>query len=297
MTRAITTGETDGPDPFLLAGPAVRPPSATVIAGRWLSATDDRTVVANHAWSRAHPRYAPGDTVGLRIGDDTTRWVLAGIVREVMAGPALYAPGAAVALAVRDRSFATQAQITARAHDPQSVAFLRAAIERRLERDGIRVTNLITLSDIAQSREGHQAVIVTALLVMAGLSLIVGGLGLASMLSVGIFERSHEIGVMRALGASRAQLLLLVLVEGGWIAVAGWIGSLILSIPATFVLDDVFGRTMLATPLDVAFSGVAISRSPPWPPRSRPSRADCRRGARPGSSRASCSLRLEPSRG
>ena len=223
-----------------------------------LRSNDAHAVVANQTWARAHPEYTVGDSVELRIGELTSRWLLAGIIREVMMGPTLYALDASLDSAAAAAPHATVAHVTSAMHDPESIAFLRATLEQRIRAADMRVTTLLTMGDIIQSREAHQVIIVIALLVMAGLSLVVGALGLASTLSVGIFERSHEIGVMRAVGASRRQILVILLAEGLWISCIAYVGSVLLSIPATYLLDTVFGTMMLGTPLDVAFSGPAI---------------------------------------
>ena len=65
---------------------------------------------------------------------------------------------------------------------------------------------------------------------------------------------------MRALGATRGQLVLTVMVEGLWIAAVAWAGSILLSLFSTWVLNGVLGRMWLATPLDYHVRASAI----PW---------------------------------
>src|SRR5262249_27785031 len=128
------------------------------------------------------------------------------------------------------------------------------AIDRALDGHGITPTTITGLQTIRQGREAHILVIIRFLVALAGLAQVVGGLGLATMLSVGVFERSREIGIMRSIGATRAHLLILVIVEGTLIAIAGSIAAIVLSLPLTGALDRVFGRMMLATPLDLHLS-------------------------------------------
>ncbi|MEO8449243.1 MAG: ABC transporter permease [Gemmatimonadota bacterium] len=234
------------------------PPNLTRLEGRWLAAADGRVVVANHIWLREHPRYAVGDSIDLLIGTVSSRWLLAGIVREVMTPARLYAPNEVLERATRGRERTTQVHIVTTDHNAAAEKRVIAAIDRRLADDRIAIAGMSGLRDTQQHRSDHVLVIVSSLLAAAAISLLVGGLGLATMLSVSVFERSQEIGVMRAVGATRWQLILLVVAEGGCVALAGWLGSIAVSLPATYLLNNAFGRMMLGTPLDLYLSAGAI---------------------------------------
>lgn len=251
---------THGSDGFTLNGArgGPTPPSLTLTQGRWLGEDDAHIVVANHIWMASHPQVAVGDSLALRIAGDSSRWLLAGEVREVMGGPALYASTRSVEEATRGRSRGTQVRIVTTDHEVGAVKQVMSAIDRKLADQGIEVTGMQSLQNVRKSREDHVVMIINFLLAIATLSLIVGGLGLATMLSVAIFERSQELGVMRAVGATRSQLLVLIVVEGAWIAFVGWLGSIVIALPATYMLDVAFGRMMLGMPLMYVVSAAAI---------------------------------------
>ena len=65
--------------------------------------------------------------------------------------------------------------------------------------------------------------IIIFLLAMAVLLGVVGGLGLMGTMSINVIERTREIGVMRAIGASNGAVLRIVLVEGLIIGLISWI--------------------------------------------------------------------------
>ncbi len=89
---------------------------------------------------------------------------------------------------------------------------------------------------------------------MAVLIAMVGGLGLMGTMSMNVLERTREIGVMRAIGASDRAILQLVIVEGMLIGVISWAVGALLALPISTLLANVVGATMFQTPLDFVFS-------------------------------------------
>jgi putative ABC transport system permease protein len=92
--------------------------------------------------------------------------------------------------------------------------------------------------------EDHLLMVVGFLGIMAKLIIIVGGLGLASTMSLSVLERTREIGVMRAIGARHSSLLGMIQAEGLVIALLSWLVAIPLSAPMSIVLAQAFARVM-----------------------------------------------------
>jgi putative ABC transport system permease protein len=69
------------------------------------------------------------------------------------------------------------------------------------------------------------------LVIMAVLLAVVGGLGLTGSLGINVLERTREIGVLRAVGASNFAVRKIVLIEGMCVGVLSWILGALLSGP------------------------------------------------------------------
>ena len=89
-----------------------------------------------------------------------------------------------------------------------------------------------------------------AIAVIAGISLLVGGIGVMNIMLVSITERTREIGTRKALGATNGNIRIQFVVEAVIICLIGGIIGIILGI-----LCGVFGSSILGYP---AFPGVGI---------------------------------------
>lgn len=98
-----------------------------------------------------------------------------------------------------------------------------------------------------------QTFTVTYLLKTIGL--LVGGLGIFLSLIILIGERTRELGVLRAVGASRRQMEAMVLWESGLIALAGTLIGLAAGLALAWLLSNV---------INVSFFGWTIAWATPW---------------------------------
>jgi putative ABC transport system permease protein len=96
------------------------------------------------------------------------------------------------------------------------------------------------------------------LLVMAILIAVVGGLGLMGTMSINVLERTREIGVMRAIGASNGDIQGIVISEGMLIGFISWGISILLSFPITRVLCYGVGVAVLSAPMDPIYGLTGI---------------------------------------
>jgi putative ABC transport system permease protein len=97
--------------------------------------------------------------------------------------------------------------------------------------------------------EDHLLMVAGFLGIMSQLMIVVGGLGLASTMSLAVLERTREIGVLRAIGARHRSIFTIVQVEGLVIALLSWLVAIPLSLPMSVLLGQAFGRIMLPVPI------------------------------------------------
>ena len=101
--------------------------------------------------------------------------------------------------------------------------------------------------------------------------LVVGGIVVMNIMLVSVTERTFEVGLRKALGATRKQILLQFLIESAALCVVGGILGLVLAVIATQLVGFALGMTMTITPgyviLSVAVSsiiGIVAGLYPAW---------------------------------
>jgi putative ABC transport system permease protein len=220
------------------------PPGSTllrplIVRGRALRPGDRNAVVVNTDVLDSEHSLKPGDVIRLSPGGDVR---VVGIAQRILTGPVIYAnapPGAPVRRVV-------------------AVTTNERLVVARLRHAGIRIASVHTSKELSHYDHANFATIVSFLLAMAVLLAVVGGLGLAGMLSVSVLERSREIGVLRAVGARDGDVLQLVIVEGLFVAALGCL----VAAPAGWLvgraLSDAVGRLFLGAPLQFAYPGSAL---------------------------------------
>jgi len=89
---------------------------------------------------------------------------------------------------------------------------------------------------------------------IAGISLVVGGIGIMNIMLVTVTERTREIGIRKALGATKLNILLQFLIEAMALCIVGGLIGIALGASAASILASLAGWS---TPL--SFSAVAIA--------------------------------------
>ena len=106
---------------------------------------------------------------------------------------------------------------------------------------------------------------------IAAISLVVGGIGIMNIMLVSVTERTREIGLRKAIGARKNDIMLQFLVESVGMTVSGGFIGIVLGIGISLILSFFAGWTVITSPLSVvlatAFSALTGIFFGLWPAR------------------------------
>ncbi len=133
------------------------------------------------------------------------------------------------------------------------------------------------LADIAATREASARTLALLLAAVAGVSLMVGGIGIMNIMLVSVTERTREIGLRLAVGARQWDILRQFLFEAAGLAVIGGAIGVLIGVGAAYVISNAAGWPLLIEPgavmLAVVFAGL-VGVFFGWYPALRASRLD-----------------------
>ena len=139
-------------------------------------------------------------------------------------------------------------------YEGENIIELQETIERTLRRD--RDQNIgdedFEVSSVQETLDGLNNILTTVQILLIGIaaiSLIVGGIGIANTMYTAVLERRKEIGIMKAVGGTNKDVLILFLIESGLLGLTGGIIGLLLGIGISktveFAAFQYFGDSIL----------------------------------------------------
>jgi putative ABC transport system permease protein len=124
-------------------------------------------------------------------------------------------------------------------------------LKKRLSETDIDSYN--NISDI-QEQQTTLHMVSNSLLVLAGISLLVGGVGIANITIASVTERTKEIGLRRAIGATSFEIVVQFILEAVFLSLLGGAAAIITVHGLTVVVADNFDFPYQFEPATAVFS-------------------------------------------
>lgn len=133
-------------------------------------------------------------------------------------------------------------QINVRATSTDKLPDVQRQIEEALTRNHQGEKDFVVLSGEELSRPSNNlfSAVASTLTTVAAISLIVGGIGIMNIMLVSVTERTREIGIRKALGASNAHIVWQFLLESSVISLAGGVAGYFVGYIVAFAISRSF---------------------------------------------------------
>ena len=140
----------------------------------------------------------------------------------------------------REASYSAQQQITELLRDRHRI--------RPGQDDDFFVRNLADVADLAD----QQAKLFTVLLAsIASISLIVGGIGIMNIMLVSVTERTREIGIRMAIGATEGDVQQQFLIEAVVLSLVGGAVGIISGMATSYIITQTLDWPVLVSPMAI----------------------------------------------
>ncbi len=220
-----------------------------MLEGRWLQPGDTTAITVSEAIWGIYPDLKPGDQLKLKINGQEDEWTVVGIFRFLSRDQIIaYATYEYVSRLINLPNQSFSYRVVTDQHTLNSQEQMAATIDSTLRDLGYHVSETQAGLSTLKTTSESLAILINFLLVMALLTAVVGSIGLTGTMGMNVMERTREIGVMRAIGATDGQIMRTVMVEGMIIGMISWFLAAIASFPITLMLNRIISLAIFNSP-------------------------------------------------
>jgi len=234
-----------------------------LLEGRWIVPGDQNAIVLNEAFISRYPDLAVGDKITLQVNRREVDWQVVGFFQFIGSDYFLaYVPLTYLNQVTGSIHEAANFQIVASPEIMHSdrVRDLARQLDNTFRELGYDVRSASTSADLRGNATSGLDTLTVFLLIMSGLTALVGSISLTGTMGMNVLERTREIGVMRAIGATDRQVMKLVIIEGGIIGFLSWLFAVLLAFPISYFMSTIINTSIfgITGEFSVTFSGFLI---------------------------------------
>jgi putative ABC transport system permease protein len=229
--------------------------SLTIVEGEWLSNPASNDVVLNQL---ARGSLKIGDSVSLSIDGKFSEWNVIGFTEDVGSPATAYVSLEVFSKLTNTSGRTKMLRIAYTDRSKENALRRNRAVEKLLEQKNISVSSTIPVWLLHNAVAAHMKVLINSLMAMAVLMALVGTIGLMSAMSMSVLERTREIGVMRAIGATPKKIRNLIVWEGLLIGALSILVAFSFSLLLSAYMGRFIGNMAFRTPLSLTISVFAI---------------------------------------
>lgn len=144
-------------------------------------------------------------------------------------------------------------RLIVRVDDIDQLTPVAELVGRLLERRHLSTPDyeIIVPLELIQQRQATQQIFSLIMGAIAGISLLVGGIGIMNIMLASVLERTREIGVRLAMGATRSNIMKQFLVEAAAVSIIGGLMGIVLGVSLAWIISASAGWTTVVSPFSI----------------------------------------------
>lgn len=224
-----------------------------LLEGQWLSEEDTNEVVVGHQFFDFEEGYKLGDTVSFMVGGQKEDFVIVGTIEE-LGSPTIFMNKNYFDKIIPEDYKKNSIKLVTEGSEITGKEGLYQEIEEKLKDHNVMIFQSESMVDLLEVLQSHGMLIIVFFMLISIMILVVAGFGLTATMSVQVAERTREIGIMKAMGASKRQIRRIVTAESIFVSLISWVISVVIGILAGTLVSVVVGNMMVNTSLDVNYA-------------------------------------------
>ncbi|MCB1182317.1 ABC transporter permease [bacterium] len=115
-------------------------------------------------------------------------------------------------------------------------------------------TEVVVPLELIRQRQATQRIFSLIMGAIAGISLLVGGIGIMNIMLASVLERTREIGIRLAMGATRSNIMRQFLVEAAAVSVFGGVMGIVLGVTLAWTISEAAGWVTVVSPFAIVLA-------------------------------------------
>lgn len=233
-----------------------------LLEGNWLQGEEADGIVVGHEFLKNNPDVSIGDTITLDIAETQLKLRIAGEIKD-FSGSNIYMCKEYYMenVPAESRRDIVQVQLDSNRRGRSKAKFIQRIEESLLEK-GISILQSETKANAIKILNSHYMATFQTFLIVIFMILVVSAFGLSSTTNIQTLERRKEIGIMKAMGADKKQVVQIITSESVFTGLCGWGLSAVLAIGGIMIGLIYFSAVTLKAPIVLnigsVFAGYAI---------------------------------------
>ena len=190
-------------------------------------------------------------------------WLVIGLYEPVFVGTfnveTIYAPQETLYSRTKKIDQGSELLIRTSSTNGEFTATVTDNLKELFERHSMKVVDSQTQAALRTTNEWQFSIVTSMLLALSIIVALVGGIALMGALSIGVIERTKEIGVLRAIGARSPTILNMFVLEGIFQGSLSWLISIPISFLASPYVASALGHAMFGATLDYQYNWSAVA--------------------------------------